>query len=227
LTHTGLNTAKFVNQALGMDPAQAVLADVELTGIIADNHGVGQKAMRLDAAPQRPLGGDQHRIGIDPKRRDAELFKVCVPSLLIGEVAVGVFGQASEHMGGQRAFTHVGQRRSINDVIAVTGAQQIEEVEPALRGRGPEPGEVFITHLGAEAVAGFVARASVVHRNPGGARQALAEHVAGFVEEAVLPLDQQAQDLALGDQNAECLQQRYQSRCRHLPLMVLGEHEAA
>src|SRR5262245_55894648 len=73
-------------------------------------------------------------------------------------------------MGGQRAFTHVGQRRSINDVIAVAGAQQIEEVEPALGGRGPEPGEVFITHLCAEAVAGFVARASVVHRNPGGAR---------------------------------------------------------
>ena len=86
---------------------------------------------------------------------------------------------------------------------------------------------MFIAHLCAEAVAGFVARTSVVHRNPGGARQAFAEHVASLVEEAVLPLDQQAHDLALGDQNAECLQQRYQSRCRHLPLMVLGEHEAA
>jgi hypothetical protein len=35
-----------------MDPAQAVLADIELTGIVADNHGVGQEAMRLDAAAQ-------------------------------------------------------------------------------------------------------------------------------------------------------------------------------
>ena len=97
-----------MNQSLGMDPAQAVLADIELTGIVADNHRVGQKAMRLDAAPQRPIGGDQHRIGVDPKRRDAELFKVCVPGLLISEAAVGMFGQASDHMGGQRAFTHVG-----------------------------------------------------------------------------------------------------------------------
>jgi len=64
------------NQTLGMDPAQAVLTDVELPGIIADNHGVGQEAVRLDAAPQRSLGGDQHRIGVDLQSRDAELFKV-------------------------------------------------------------------------------------------------------------------------------------------------------
>ena len=42
-----------------MDPAQAVLADVELTGVIADDHGVGQEAVCLDAAPQRGLGCDQ------------------------------------------------------------------------------------------------------------------------------------------------------------------------
>jgi hypothetical protein len=34
-----------------MDPAQAVLTDIELAGIVADNHGVGQEAMRLDASP--------------------------------------------------------------------------------------------------------------------------------------------------------------------------------
>src|SRR5580700_554060 len=37
-------SVELVNQALGMDPAQAVLADVELTGVIADDHGVGQEA---------------------------------------------------------------------------------------------------------------------------------------------------------------------------------------
>src|SRR6267142_6483093 len=71
-TDTGLGCAvligegvELVNQTLGMDPAQAVLTDVELPGIVADNHGVGQEAVRLDAAPQRSLGGDQHRIGVD------------------------------------------------------------------------------------------------------------------------------------------------------------------
>src|SRR2546427_6370131 len=63
---------ELVNQALGMNPAQAVLADVELTGVIADNHGVREEAVRLDAAPQRPLGGDHDGVGIDLERRDAE-----------------------------------------------------------------------------------------------------------------------------------------------------------
>ncbi len=48
-----------------MNPAQAVLTDVELTGVIADDHGVGEEAVRLDAAPQRPLGGDHHGIRIE------------------------------------------------------------------------------------------------------------------------------------------------------------------
>src|SRR5450755_2069243 len=46
---------ELVNKALGMDPAQAVLADIELTGIVADDDGVGQEAMRLDTAPQGAL----------------------------------------------------------------------------------------------------------------------------------------------------------------------------
>jgi hypothetical protein len=33
--------------------------------------------------------------------------------------------------------------------------------------------------------------------------------------------------LALGDEDAEAAQQRHQARYRHLPLMILGEHEAA
>ena len=75
LTHSGLGGAvlagegvELVNQALGMDPAQAVLADVELTGVIADDHGVGKEAVRFDAAPQRPLGGNHHRVRIDLER---------------------------------------------------------------------------------------------------------------------------------------------------------------
>jgi hypothetical protein len=34
-----------------MYPAQSMLADVELTGIVAQHHGFLQKAMRVDAAP--------------------------------------------------------------------------------------------------------------------------------------------------------------------------------
>ena len=47
------------------------------------------------------------------------------------------------------------------------------------------------------------------------------------VEKVVLAFDQEAEHLALADEDAEAAQQRHQSRHCHLPLMVLGEHEAA
>ena len=37
-----------------MDPAQGVLSDIELAGVIADDDGIGQKGMLLDAAPNAP-----------------------------------------------------------------------------------------------------------------------------------------------------------------------------
>ena len=49
---------ELVHQPLGMDPAQRMPTDDELTGIVADDDGIAQEAMRLDAAPQRALGGD-------------------------------------------------------------------------------------------------------------------------------------------------------------------------
>src|SRR5208337_4068637 len=71
-THGGLGGAvlvgegvELVHQAFAMNPAQAVPADTELTGVIAYNHGVGKQAMRLDAAPQRPLSRHHHRVRSD------------------------------------------------------------------------------------------------------------------------------------------------------------------
>ena len=52
---------ELVNQPLGMDPAQTVATDIELAGIVANDHGLLEEAMGLDAAPQCPFGGDQHR----------------------------------------------------------------------------------------------------------------------------------------------------------------------
>jgi hypothetical protein len=63
-----------------------------------------------------------------------------------------------------------------------------------------------IADLRAEAVGGFVARASVVHRDPGGAGKPGAQHIASLGEKVVLALDQQAQDLAFADEDAEAAQ---------------------
>ena len=90
---------ELVNEALGMDPAQAVSADIELTGVGADDNGVGEKAVRLDAAPQGALGSDQHRIGVRPppsrgqalESRDAEPVEMDGPGRLIGEGFAAMF----------------------------------------------------------------------------------------------------------------------------------------
>jgi hypothetical protein len=55
----------------------------------------------LDAAPQRPLGGDQRRVGGHPQRRYAEPVEVRLPGGLIGEVLVGMRGQALDDRAGQ------------------------------------------------------------------------------------------------------------------------------
>ncbi len=67
---------ELVNKTLGMDPAQGMRADLELTGIIADDHRCGQQIMGLDTAPQRRLGGDQHRIGAHLEFGNAELVEM-------------------------------------------------------------------------------------------------------------------------------------------------------
>src|SRR5258708_2991941 len=100
---------------------------------------------------------------------------MCMPSRLIGEPPVWMLGQEGVHMSRERAFVHIGERLGIDDVIAMAGPQQVEEVEAARRGGGAEPGEMRIADLGAEAVPGLVARAGVIHRDPGGARKSGAQ----------------------------------------------------
>ena len=56
-----------------------MLTDSELAGVIADNHRVMEKPMRLDAAPQRALGGDLRWVGSDRQRRDAQPLKMRLP----------------------------------------------------------------------------------------------------------------------------------------------------
>ncbi len=210
-----------------------MVADIELAGIIADNHGVGQEAMGFDAAPQRSFGSDRHRIGSDFKAGDAELFEMGVPGRLIRKGAVGMFRQAVDHRGGQRTFAHVGERLVIDDVIVVAGAQQRKEVEAAFGGGGAEPGEKVVANLSAVAVGGFVARAGVVRRDPGGAGKSRPQHLAALLAKAVLSTGRrladvkQAHHLALVDDDADAAQQRHQSRHRGLPLMILSKHEAA
>src|SRR5260370_32980710 len=132
LTNAGLGLAlligkgiKLVNETLGMNPAQAMLADSELTSIVTDDHRVGQKAMRLDAAPQGSLGGNHDGIGIDPESQDAKPVEMRSPGCLIGEDLIRMFGQAGDHRPGERALAHISQCLGIDDIVITAGPQRI------------------------------------------------------------------------------------------------------
>lgn len=90
----------------------------------------------------------------------------------------------------------------------MSGAQQVEEVQPALARARAEPGEIVVADLRAKAVAPRVSRAGIVGADPGGALQPRPQHVTGFGEEAILLINQQAHHLALGDVDAERAQLR-------------------
>ena len=182
--------------------------------------------MRLDAAPQGAFGGDAHGVVTAFQRGDAEPVEMRLPAQAIGEAAVEVAGEPGNRRRGEMMLAHIGQGLGVDHVILVTGAQQFEEVAPALRAGGAEPGEVCVADLGAEAVLRLVARRGIIHRDPGGARQAGAQHLARLAEKPVLPGDQQPHHLTLGDCQAEAAQLLDQPRHRHLSLVVLRHNKA-
>ena len=78
---------QLVHQPLGMDPAQRVLADVELPGIVADDDGLAQEAVLGHGAPERALGGDADRVGRHRQPGEAEMLEMALPGRLVGEAA--------------------------------------------------------------------------------------------------------------------------------------------
>ena len=91
-----------MHQPFGMHPAQRMLTDGKLAGAVADDHRIAQKAMRLDAAPQRRLGGDLGRIRGEAQRRNPAPFEMRLPRGGIGEPVVGMLGEAGGHRPGER-----------------------------------------------------------------------------------------------------------------------------
>ena len=113
--------------ALGVDPTQGVLENVELTGIIGDDHGVGQQAAGDD-------GSDHGRLGDPPTLTGAEAEAVQVPRRIVGKAPGSGGEQSGDDAFRHAVFDQVGQRRGIDHVVGV--AQQVQEVQPALRRPG-------------------------------------------------------------------------------------------
>jgi hypothetical protein len=133
---------------------------------VAQHLGITEEAMRADAAPLGALGGDQHRLGRRGQCDETEPVEVSRPRGLIGEAALGLRRQTGDQGGGQSAVAHVFERRIVQHKVDMAGAQQIEEVQPALRGPRAELGESVVADLRAEAVLGFMPRRGVIDGYP-------------------------------------------------------------
>src|SRR4051812_43096972 len=123
---------ELVYQPLGMDPAGRMPVEREPAGVVGQDHRVGQQAMPLDAAPHRALGGDLDRIGRHRQSSGPELLEVAPPRRLVREVLDGMRGQLGDYRPGQLPLAHVGQGLGIHEIVAVAGAQHLEEVEPVV-----------------------------------------------------------------------------------------------
>ena len=66
-----------------------MLADIELTGVVADMTVSGRKPCAL-TLPHNAPSGDHHGIRIDLEGRDAERFKMCVPGLATDKATFGM-----------------------------------------------------------------------------------------------------------------------------------------
>src|SRR6201992_4496097 len=89
-----------------------------------------------------------------------------LPGRPIGEMLGLMLGQLADDRAGERAAAHVGECLGIDHVIAVASAQQVQEIEPALRAGRAEPSEAVIADVRAGAVPRLVAGARAVGREP-------------------------------------------------------------
>jgi hypothetical protein len=196
-------------------------------GSIAQNHGIAEKFVRLNAAPQCPFRGDPDRLGRNLQRVEAEPVEMCLPGGLVAEPCLRFGLQTGDRGRGQALVSHVVVSVVVEHVVSVAGAEQVEEVQPALRRPRAEPGKPLIADLRAKAVRRFMPRAGVVHRYPRRRLQSGAQHVPRFGHEVILLVGQQPLDLTFGDRQADRLQQGRKTGQCCLALMILHQHEAA
>jgi hypothetical protein len=96
---------QLMHQALGVDPAQRVRADVELPGVVVDDDRLAQETMRGDGALQRTFGGDAGRVRGHLRPGEAELLEMALPGRRGGELRLRL--QLLDHRPRPRACSHM------------------------------------------------------------------------------------------------------------------------
>ena len=124
------------------------------------------------------------------------------PRLRIIKIGLRLSHQPGDRRRRQGVLSHIAISRLVENVIGVTGAQQVEEIQPAFRCAGREPGEPVIADLRAKPVLAGMPRAGVIDGEIRRCLQPGAQNVLGFSHEIRLPISQQALQLALGNRHA-------------------------
>ncbi len=129
-----------MDQPLGVHPAARVMADVELTGAVADDHRAREQAVVGYAAPQGAFGGNLHRLRRHPGRAEPEANEMGSPRRLIGKAPALMARQLGDDRSRHSLVAHIGHGGGVDHVVAVPGAQHITRLaqEPGL-GVGRKP----------------------------------------------------------------------------------------
>src|SRR4051812_13126719 len=180
--------------AVQISKASSVLENVELAGVIRHDDGVGEQA----AGDNRP---DHGGLGDPPATAgtQAETVQMGLPGIFVGKAPALVAEQAGDHSLGNLVLDQVGRGAGVDDVVGMAGAQQVQEVQPALRRTGGEPGEAVIADVRGVFVMSGMAGAGVIDRHPPGRRQSRLQKGVLLGVESILVGRQDGDELALRD----------------------------
>src|ERR1700734_3990124 len=92
---------KLMDEALGVDPAERVIAEAELAGVVGDDDGMSEQALGLDGSPQRRFAGRPHRVGRRSEIGDAERAQVLHPLLVRAERQRSMAGELVDDVARQ------------------------------------------------------------------------------------------------------------------------------
>ena len=209
------------DQPLGVDPAQSMgIADIELAGIVAQDHGFGNAPGLGDRAPVRALRGDLHRIRKSFDAVNAECGQMRPPRLAVGKAPLPMRGEARDHFPRQLHSPHVVECGIIDGAGFFARAEMLEKVETALRAGRPELGEEIAADHRAVAVRRPMPGAGVVDVDPRRGFHANPQHVPLLLDDDPGVLVQKPPHLALGDVQAHVVQQCHNAVHRRLALVI-------
>ncbi len=192
-----------MDEALGVDPAERVIAEAKLAGVVGNDDGLSEQALGLDCAPQRRFAGRPHRIGRHSEIGDAERAQVLHPLLVRGKHQPSMVGEPVDDLLRQISAAHVGDRRRVDHIAGRAAEQTSKESQARFPLAGAECGESIGADVGGETALAGMARAGVVDGDEGRAGKSRPQHRFILGAEAVELGGHKPHHLVLGDRQTQ------------------------